>query len=192
MTSILYDRKLINELLPQHDIVVWFTGLSGAGKSTIANALKEHLIEIGIFSLVLDGNAIRSGLNKDLRFSLADRLENIRRVAEICKILIENKIVVLCAFISPTIEIRELAKKIIGKECFFEIYIKTSFEICEERDTQGLYAKSRLGKINDFTGVSSPFEIPENPDLILDTHNVPVEVNVRKIYETISPIMRIS
>jgi len=192
MISISVDRSFIDELLPQHAIVVWLTGLSGAGKSTIANALKKHLIEYEIFNLVLDGNVIRSGLNKDLGFSLPDRLENIRRVAEICKILIENKIVVFCAFISPTIEIRELAKKIIGKEYFFEIYIKTSFEICEERDTQGLYAKSRLGKINDFTGVSSPFEIPENPDLIIDTYNVSVEENVRKIYETISPILRIS
>lgn len=192
MDSILANRNFNDEIYPLYPIVVWFTGLSGAGKTTIANALKEYLIEKGILSLVLDGNVIRNGLNKDLGFSLSDRYENIRRVAEICRILIDNKIIVLSAFISPTKEIRDLAKSIICRERFFEIYVKTPFEICEQRDAQGLYAKSRLGMINEFTGVSSPFEIPENPDLIIDTQNVSVEVNVRKIYEAITPILKIS
>ena len=189
MNAISEDRTLIDEILQQHAIVVWFTGLSGAGKSFVAFALKEQLIKNGFFSLVLDGDLIREGLNRDLGFSLADRYENIRRVAEICRILIDNRIISICAFISPTNEIRQCAKNIIGRENFFEIYVKTSFEVCEERDHHGLYEKSRTGKIDDFTGVSSPFEVPENPDLIIDTNNVPVGENVMKIYEAILPML---
>ena len=191
MTFISNDRSFIDELLPQHAIVVWFTGLSGAGKSTIAFALKEHLIKNGFFSLILDGNLVREGINKDLGFSLIDRFENIRRVAEIARILINNRIISICAFISPTNEIRQCARNIIGQERFFEIYVKTTLEICEERDPLGLYKKSRMGKLNDFTGVSSPFEIPENPDLIIDTHHVSVEKNVDTILEAILPKLRI-
>ena len=189
MNAISEDRTLIDEILQQHAIVVWFTGLSGAGKSFVAFALKEQLIKNGFFSLVLDGDLIREGLNRDLGFSLADRYENIRRVAEICRILIDNRIISICAFISPTNEIRQCAKNIIGRENFFEIYVKTSFEVCEERDHHGLYEMSRTGKIDDFTGVSSPFEVPENPDLIIDTNNVPVGENVMKIYEAILPML---
>lgn len=189
MNAISEVRTLIDRILQQHAIVVWFTGLSGAGKSYLAFALKEHLIKNGFFSLVLDGDLIREGLNRDLGFSLADRYENIRRVAEICRILIDNRIISICAFISPTNEIRQCAKNIIGRENFFEIYVKTSFEVCEERDHHGLYEKSRTGKIGDFTGVSSPFEVPENPDLIIDTINVPVGQNVMKIYEAILPLL---
>lgn len=192
MNSIYEDKSLTDRLLPQHPIVIWLTGLSGAGKSTIAFALNQHLAKSGFLSLVLDGNMVRKGLNKDLGFTLADRYENIRRVAEVCRILIGNKIIAICAFISPTNEIRHCAKNIIGRENFFEIYVKTSFEICAERDTMGLYELSRIGKVIDFTGVSSPYEVPENPDLVIETDDVPVEENVGKIYEAILPLLRIS
>jgi len=191
MNSISDNRSFIDRLLPQHAIVVWLTGLSGAGKSTVAFALNQHLAKNGFLSLVLDGNVVREGLNKDLGFTLADRHENIRRVAEICRILIGNRIISICAFISPTNEIRQCAKNIIGCENFFEIYVKTSFEICAERDTMGLYEMSRIGKVVDFTGVSSPFEVPGNPDLVIDTDKVPVVENVMKIYEAILPLLRI-
>jgi len=190
MTSISDDRYFNDPLLAQQAIVVWLTGLSGAGKTSIAFTLKEHLTKCGFFSLVLDGNVIRDGINKDLGFSLIDRYENIRRVAEICKVLIHNRIISICAFISPTNEIRQCARKIIGQENFFEIYVKTAVEICEERDVQGLYKKSRMGKIADFTGVSSPFEVPENPDLIVDTFNISVEKNAERIYAAIFPLLR--
>lgn len=192
MNAISEERKLIETLLPQHAIVVWLTGLSGAGKSTIAFALNQHMAKNGFFSLVLDGNLVREGLNKDLGFTLADRYENIRRVAEVCRILTGNRIISICAFISPTNVIRQCAKNIIGRENFFEIYVKTSFDICAERDTMGLYEMSRIGKVIDFTGVSSPFEVPENPDLVIDTNDVPVEENVRKIYTAIFPLLRIT
>lgn len=192
MTFTSENQSFGDGILQQHAIVIWLTGLSGAGKSFVAFALKEHLIKNGFFCLVLDGDLIREGLNKDLGFSLTDRYENIRRVAEICKILIDNRIISICAFISPTNEIRQCARDIISRGHFFEIYVMTSFEVCEERDHHGLYEKSRAGKMTDFTGVSSPYEVPENPDLIIDTNNVPVEKNVAMIYEAILPLLSIS
>ncbi|MDP4290162.1 MAG: adenylyl-sulfate kinase [Bacteroidota bacterium] len=191
MTSDTDKHHYIDKQLPLHAIVVWLTGLSGSGKSTIAFALKEQLSKNGIFSLVLDGDIVRKGLNKDLGYSITDRHENIRRVAEISKMLIENRVITICAFVSPTHEIRRCAKEIIGHENFFEVYVKTSLDICEKRDAHGLYKKSRSGEIHDFTGVSSPFEVPESPDLIIDTNDVPVTENVERIFAAILPLLEI-
>jgi len=155
--------------LNQRGITIWFTGLSGSGKSTIAKHLERHLFEKGLKTYILDGDNTRLNINKDLGFSLDDRKENIRRVAEISKLFNEAGIMTLCCFISPTNEIRELAKNIIGKENFKLIYLQSSLETCIERDIKGLYKKAIEKNIPNFTGISSPFEIPENLDLILDT-----------------------
>lgn len=169
--------------------VLWFTGLSGSGKSTLAVALREKLQQLGLCTVFLDGNLVREGLNRDLGFSMADRMENIRRVAEICKILVANGIIVLCAFISPTAAIRNTARQIIGTDCFTEIYVRTPLGICAERDPRGLYARSLTGGIRDFTGISSPYEVPENPDLVIDTRETPVEENVQTILAAVLPLL---
>ena len=163
------NREIKEKILRQHGTVIWFTGLPCSGKSTLANALSNKLSEMGFFCHVLDGDEVRKGINKDLGFSIADRLENIRRVAEICKILTDNGIITLCSFVSPTEEIRNTAKNIIGSNDFLEIYVSTSVEICEKRDVSGLFKKSRKGEITDFTGISSPFEVPRHPDRVIDT-----------------------
>ncbi len=155
--------------LKQKGKVFWMTGLSGAGKSTLANILAGNLWERGFFVEILDGDNLRSGLCSDLDFSIEAREENIRRVAEVAKLLVANGIIVIVSFISPTRKIRALAKKIIGKNDFVEIYINTSLEVCEERDVKGLYKKARKGEISDFTGIHSPFEAPGYPDIEIST-----------------------
>lgn len=155
--------------LRQRGMTVWFTGLSGSGKSTIAIALERMLTERGYFCRILDGDNIRFGINRDLGFSEADRRENIRRIAEVCKLFTQTGIVTLAAFVSPTDELRTLAHDIIGDDDFAEIYIATPLEECERRDVKGLYAKARRGEIKEFTGISAPFEAPENPTLSIDT-----------------------
>ena len=161
--------------LRQRGITVWFTGLSGSGKSTIAIALERHLTERGLFCRILDGDNIRFGINRDLGFSEADRTENIRRIAEVSKLFTETGIITLAAFVSPTNALRAMAREIIGAEDFAEIYVATPLEECERRDVKGLYQKARRGEIRDFTGISAPFEAPENPTLRIDTTNRPVE-----------------
>lgn len=161
--------------LRQRGITVWFTGLSGSGKSTIAIALERRLTERGLFCRILDGDNIRFGINRDLGFSEADRTENIRRIAEISKLFTQTGIITLAAFVSPTNALRTLARDIIGAEDFAEIYVATPLEECERRDVKGLYQKARRGEIRDFTGISAPFEAPENPTLRIDTTNRPVE-----------------
>jgi len=145
--------------------VFWFTGLSGSGKSTLVESIKPNLYTPIV---ILDGDIVRNGLNKDLGFSIEDRKENIRRIAEVAKIFSNNGIDVMVAFISPTIEIRKMAKTIIGKK-FKEIYVKCSYDECKNRDVKGLYAKVERGEIKNFTGKDSPYEAPDYPDLILDT-----------------------
>lgn len=161
--------------LRQRGITVWFTGLSGSGKSTIAIALERRLTEQGFFCRILDGDNIRFGINRDLGFSEADRTENIRRIAEISKLFTETGIITLAAFVSPTNALRAMAREIIGKEDFAEIYVATPLEECERRDVKGLYQKARRGEIKEFTGISAPFEAPESPTLRIDTTNRSVE-----------------
>lgn len=161
--------------LRQRGITVWFTGLSGSGKSTIAIALERRLTERGFFCRILDGDNIRFGINRDLGFSEADRTENIRRIAEVSKLFTQTGIITLAAFVSPTNALRAMARDIIGAEDFAEIYVATPLEECERRDVKGLYQKARRGEIRDFTGISAPFEAPENPTLRIDTTNRPVE-----------------
>lgn len=161
--------------------VIWLTGLPSSGKSTIANALEESLFDMGIKTHILDGDNIRLGLNKDLGFSKDDRKENVRRIAEVSKLMSDSGTLTIAAFISPFIDDRELIKGIVGEQNFIEVYINTDISICEQRDTKGLYKKARNGEIKDFTGISSPYEVPLNPKLIIDAGKTPVLFCVAKI-----------
>lgn len=178
------DRE---ELLKQKAVVVWFTGLSGSGKSTLAAALERELYQRGHLCKLLDGDNIRTGINNNLGFSAEDRYENIRRIAEVSKLFLNCGVITLAAFISPTNEIREQARHIIGDENFMEIFVNPPLDICEQRDTKGLYQKARKGEIQNFTGISSPFEAPEHPALDLDTSSLSVEESVEKILEVLEP-----
>lgn len=181
------SREEKEQQLRQRGLTVWFTGLSGSGKSTIAVALERRLSQQGIFSRILDGDNIRTGINRGLGFSDEERRENIRRIAEVSKLFTETGIVTLSAFVSPTNELREMAREIIGKEDFVEIFVATPLEECERRDVKGLYAKARRGEIKDFTGITSPFEAPESPALAIDTTNLSVEEAVERVLEIIIP-----
>lgn len=187
----IFDRMLSRsdkeELLKQHSVMIWFTGLSGSGKSTIAIALERELQKRGLLCRILDGDNIRSGINNNLGFSAEDRIENIRRIAEIGKLFVDTGIITIAAFISPNNDIREMAANIIGKEDFMEIYVSTPIEECERRDVKGLYAKARKGEIKNFTGTSAPFEAPQHPALSLDTSKPSVEESVNKLLELILP-----
>lgn len=187
----IFDRMLSRsdkeELLKQHSVMIWFTGLSGSGKSTIAIALERELQKRGLLCRILDGDNIRSGINNNLGFSAEDRIENIRRIAEIGKLFVDTGIITIAAFISPNNDIREMAANIIGKEDFMEICVSTPIEECERRDVKGLYAKARKGEIKNFTGISAPFEAPQHPALSLDTSKLSVEESVNKLLELILP-----
>jgi len=161
--------------------VVWLTGLSGSGKSTVAGFVKERLEKQGVHAFILDGDVLRKGLNKDLSFSNEDRKENIRRAGEVAAILAETGLIVICAFISPFREGREEARKKVPEGNFFEIHVKADLDTCEKRDTKGLYKKARSGEIPEFTGISSPYEPPENPELVLDTEKESVEACAGKV-----------
>lgn len=153
--------------------VVWLTGLSGSGKSTIAAAAERRLFERGVYAQVLDGDNVRNGLNGNLGFSLEDRRENTRRVAEVARLFAQSGAVVLCSFVSPTRKMRALVADIIGDD-FVEVFVNTPLEVCEQRDVKGLYAKARAGEIKNFTGIDSPYEAPEHPFLDLKTQNLTV------------------
>lgn len=191
----IFDRMMGREdkeaLLKQCSVMVWFTGLSGSGKSTIAIALERELHQRGLLCRILDGDNIRSGINNNLGFSPADRVENIRRIAEVSKLFIDTGVITIAAFISPNNELREMASSIIGKDNFLEIYVNTPIEECERRDVKGLYAKARRGEIKDFTGVSAPFEAPEHPALSLDTSVLSLEESVNKLLELVLPRVKI-
>lgn len=165
------DRRKQNN---HSSFVIWFTGLSGSGKSTIANALAKELCEKNILNYVLDGDNIRNGLNKDLSFSDEDRKENIRRISEVSKLFVDSGTVVLTAFISPFLEDREKAKEIVSAEEFIEIFVSCPIEECEKRDPKGLYSKARKGEIPDFTGIDSPYEAPVSPALTIQTNELSV------------------
>lgn len=159
----------------QKGLVVWISGLSGSGKSTLANEIEKMLYEKSILTQILDGDSVRMGLNQNLSFSMDDRKENIRRVAEVAKMFKDCGIVTICCFVSPTQELRQLAKDIIGREDFLDVFLSASIECCEKRDVKGWYAKARNGMVKNFTGVDSPFEKPLNADLVLDTENKSVK-----------------
>lgn len=182
------DRE---KLLGQKGILLWFTGLSGAGKTTLALALERELYRQGCLCRLLDGDNIRYGLNKDLGFSAAARTENIRRIAEVSRLFVDSGIVTLAAFISPTREMRRLAADIVGKEDFYEIYLDTPLEVCEQRDVKGLYRKARRGEIPHFTGISAPFEPPENPFLQIDTGRYGLRECVGRLLAAVGPKIRI-
>ena len=162
-------------------LLIWYTGLSGSGKSTLANEVEKELYHRGYNSYTLDGDNIRRGINKDLGFSQEDRLENIRRVAEISKLMLDAGLIVNAAFISPLITDRKIIKDIVGVKNFFEIYVSTSLEDCEKRDVKGLYKKARKGLIKDFTGITSKYEPPKNPDVVIDTKDKDISVCVNEI-----------
>jgi len=186
-----FDKILRREdkerLLRQNSKVVWFTGLSGSGKTTLARELELRLNRNGYLTQILDGDNIRSGINSNLSFTETDRKENIRRIAEVTKLLINSGVITINAFISPTHEIRRMAMDIIGKENFIEVYVSTPFEVCEQRDTKGLYKKAREGKIINFTGLDSPFEPPEYPDVEVDTTHSTLNDSVEKILKVVLP-----
>ena len=187
----IFDRMLTRTdketLLGQRGRMVWFTGLSGSGKSTLAIALERELHRRGILCRILDGDNIRSGINNNLGFSEEDRIENIRRIAEIGRLFVDTGIVTLAAFISPSIAIRQMAARIVGEQDFLEVYVSTPLETCEQRDVKGLYAKARRGEIRQFTGISAPFEAPEHPALYLDTSVLSVEQSVARLLELLLP-----
>jgi adenylylsulfate kinase len=166
------DRE---RLLQQKGVVVWFTGLSSSGKSTIARAVEERLFELGHMSYVLDGDNVRHGLNKNLGFSPEDREENIRRIGEVAKLFADGGNIAMTAFISPYRKDRDQARSLLGDGEFIEVYVKVSLDIAEERDPKGLYKKARAGEIPEFTGISAPYEEPLNPEIVIDTDSMDVD-----------------
>jgi adenylylsulfate kinase len=174
-------RQRRNKLNNHRSIVLWFTGLSGSGKSTLAHALEEKLFQKGCRTFVLDGDNVRHGLNSNLDFSEAGRTENIRRISEVSKLMLESGLIVMTAFISPINKDRSNARKLFSNDDFIEIYCKASLETCETRDVKGLYKKARAGEITNYTGIDSPYEVPENPELTIDSDNQSLELSVSTI-----------
>ena len=187
----IFDRMMSRDdkeqLLRQRGMMLWFTGLSGSGKSTVAIALERELHSRGLLCRILDGDNIRSGINNNLGFSAEDRVENIRRIAEVGRLFVDTGIITIAAFISPNNPLREMAAEIIGKDDFVEVFVSTPLEECEKRDVKGLYAKARRGEIKNFTGISAPFEAPEHPDITLDTSKLPVEESVKILLDYVLP-----
>lgn len=184
------QRKDKESLLRQKAVVIWLTGLSGSGKTTIAIGLEKALNSEGVLTQVLDGDNIRVGINNNLGFSNEDRKENIRRIAEVSKLFLNCGVVTINCFVSPTNEIRQQAKDIIGENDFLEVFINTPIEICEQRDVKGLYKKARAGEIRDFTGINAPFEAPINPFLDVKTQDKTVEQSVNEILSKVLPIIK--
>lgn len=180
------SKELRRKQNNHHSFVLWFTGLSGSGKSTIANALAQKLYEEGIRNYVLDGDNVRHGLNKDLGFSDQDRTENIRRIGEVSKLFVDSGQVVLTAFISPFIADRQLVRDLLEQDEFIEIYVQCPLDECEKRDPKGLYDKARKGLIPDFTGIHSPYEAPLNPELVVNSNDSSVEECVEQIIQYLS------
>ena len=176
-------RQRRNKLNNHRSIVLWFTGLSGSGKSTLAHALEEKLFQKGCRTFVLDGDNIRHGLNSNLDFGEKSRTENIRRVSEVSKLMMESGLIVMTAFISPFNKDRNEARKLISSDDFIEIYCKASLETCEARDVKGLYKRARAGEIKNYTGIDSPYEKPENPELVIDTDQQSLEESMSNILD---------
>lgn len=174
-------RKKRNNSYKHPSFVLWFTGLSGSGKSTIANAVEQILFNQNMHTYVLDGDAIRTGLNEGLGFSKEDRTENLRRIAEVSKLFVDAGIITLAAFISPLQKDRDQVRKIIGKKDYYEVFVDAPLEVCEARDVKGLYKKARAGEIKNFTGIDAPYEKPQNPDLIINTEEESLQQAVEKV-----------
>lgn len=183
----LLQRSDKEALLKQQAKVIWMTGLSGSGKTTIAKGLEKTLHAKGHLTQILDGDNVRTGINNNLGFSEEERTENIRRIAEVSKLFLNCGTVVICCFVSPTIAIRQMAANIIGKDDFIEVFVDTPLEICEERDTKGLYKKARAGEIKDFTGIDAPFEEPANAHFTIETGNQTVEESVQSVLNFVLP-----
>ena len=183
----IFERQLSRQdkeqLLKQKGVVVWMTGLSGSGKSTIALGVERRLYQLGHICQLLDGDNLRTGLNVDLKFSEADRVENTRRVAEVAKLFANCGVITLCSFVSPTLDIRERVKGIIGENDFLEVYVNASYAVCEERDVKGLYKKARAGEIKNFTGLDSAFEEPLHPALEIRTDQMSPEESVELLLQ---------
>lgn len=175
------SREKRNQKNNHNSFVIWFTGLSGSGKSTIANKVEEVLFETGIKTYTLDGDNIRMGINKGLGFSENDRHENLRRIAEVGKLFVDAGVVTVAAFVSPLQKDRELVKSIIGPNNFVEVFVHTSLEECEKRDVKGLYKKARAGEIKNFTGIDAPYEAPTQPDVLIETEKESVAAAVKKV-----------
>jgi adenylyl-sulfate kinase len=173
--------------MAQQPLLVWFTGLSGSGKSTLAVQLEQRLFERGFKVFFLDGDALRTGLNHDLDFSEQGRSENIRRSAEVCKILLDSGLVVISAFISPLHKDRETVKQIVGPLRYFEVYVQAPLEVCEARDVKGLYKKARSGEIKNFTGIDAPYQEPTSPNLVIQTAQQSVDESVNVLLNAILP-----
>ena len=172
-------------MLGQRGVMVWFTGLSGSGKSTVALGVERELHRRGILCRILDGDNIRAGINSNLGFSPEDRRENIRRIAEVGKLFVDTGVVTLACFVSPTEEIRQMARQIVGADDFKEVFVSTPIEECERRDVKGLYARARRGEVKEFTGVSAPFEAPQHPALSIDTSVLPLEESIARVVEMV-------
>jgi len=181
--NITIDRRKLEKMRGHKGMVLWFTGLSGSGKSTLANALNEYLHSKGLSTFVLDGDNIRHGLCNDLGFSDEDRMENIRRIGEVANLFMNAGIITITAFVSPFKKDREKVRKIIGSTDFIEIYCAANLDVCEARDTKGLYKKARLGEIKEFTGISSPYEIPLDPDITVETGTMGLTDSVKQIVD---------
>ncbi|WP_163379880.1 adenylyl-sulfate kinase [Cyclobacterium sp. SYSU L10401] len=184
-------RELRQQALGQQARLIWFTGLSGSGKSTLANATEQALHRLGYHTYLLDGDNIRTGLNKDLGFSKVDRVENIRRIAAVSQLMMDAGLIVLSAFISPYISDREMIRELVGEDQFLEIHVDCPLKICEERDVKGLYQKARQGLIKDFTGIDSPYEAPESPFLVIKTAEVTAEKAVEQLMEALDKKIKI-
>ncbi len=181
------SKEQRSKMKKHNSFVLWFTGLSGSGKSTLANLVEKRLFNQGIHTYSLDGDNIRSGLNKNLTFTKEDREENLRRIAEVSNLFVDAGVVVIAAFISPLEKDRNLLRQIIGKDNFVEIFVNTSLEECEKRDVKGLYELARRGKIKNFTGISAPYESPKDPDVLIETEKYSLESSVDKVLKFISP-----
>jgi adenylylsulfate kinase len=181
------NRQDKESLLQQRAVVVWMAGLSGSGKSTLAKGLERALHQQGYLTQLLDGDNLRSGINNNLGFSDADRLENIRRSAEVAKLFLQAGLVTICSFISPTEEVRQLARNIIGPEDFFEVYVNAPFAVCAERDVKGLYQKALKGEIKNFTGLDAPFEAPTQPALEIRTDEEDYSASLQKLLDALLP-----
>jgi len=188
-----FDKMLTRndkeKLLSQHGACIWFTGLSGSGKSTLAIELEKELHNRGYLVKLLDGDNMRTGINKNLGFSEADRYENIRRVAEINKLFVETGIITINSFVSPTNQLRNLVKDIVGNSDFYLVYINASLRVCEQRDIKGLYTKARKGEISDFTGISAPYEVPSGDFLEINTSNTSVKDCIKTLLNKFLPII---
>ena len=187
----LLDRAQKEQHLNQKSKVIWFTGLSGSGKSTIAEGLEKLLFDQGFHTMILDGDNVRSGINKNLGFIEEDRTENIRRIGEVAKLFLNNGVITLCSFVSPTEEIRKQVQHIVGDADFIEIFVDTPLEVCEQRDVKGLYKKARAGEIKNFTGIDALFEPPIDPGLIIKTKNQSIEESINEAFEFIIDKIRI-